>query len=263
MSSGHPGDILRAGQRLARMGLDTSIEILSLVFQVLLVWRCFAGGCSREYPIFFSLAFYNLCRSVLFPVLKYTEHPGFASFFWLSELVSWLLWFGVCWEIFRHIFPHGSTLRRIAGCVLVFSEVLAGLLFWTLSENPGTLILPDLLRKAGVAVGLWLGVNLGVAKYYAVQMGRNLEGMSCGLGLIVAVSVINFSAYGISGSFFSWLHIISPSAYLAGISIWIWALWRYVPRGVTRADIDGQEIIVDWAHAWSRIKEAFRRVARS
>lgn len=240
---------------------DGLIIALSLGLQTLLVCRCVLAGIWRRYPFFFGYIAYDLARMLLLAFLATTKHPAYATIFWLSELGASVLWFTIGWEIFRHTFPRNTALWQTAGTVVVIVLLSLAATFSFASERPGRLIIPDVERKAGVAVAVWLLSMVALARFYRLPMGQNVFGMTCAFGLKVSVSVMNFSALGMSASFFPFLRYVAPLSFLAALGILVWTMWSYMPNPSPSlaGEVASRETLIHWWHSWDRLRVTLRR----
>jgi hypothetical protein len=242
---------------------DTLILALSPSVQLLLLVRCLVNGCWRQYPFFFALVVYNLGRTVALGFLLYLSHPAYGYLFWPLEMASDVLCFGVAWEVFRHLFPRGSVLRRIAGTLLLATLVLLAAVF-SFFIGLGTALVPDVVRKVSITGAVWLYVNVAVARYYNISLSRNLMGMSCGLGIMLALAVMNIAVVEMARSFALWFYYIVSACFIAGVLIWIWATWVYtpMPRAGPEEEADAQKVLALWDESWRRIRSTFGKVTR-
>ena len=234
---------------------------VGIILQVVLVVRCSMLRMWSRHSFFFVFLVFNLLRTLSLPVMRQLGMPYYASVYWLSEFAIYALLYCVAFESYRRAFPHGSVARKVAGLAISLLLLLLAATF-LFSERPGALVIPDVLRKAGAALASWLVLVLIVARYFRLRLGRDLLSIIVGTGILISISVINLSAYGLSGSFFSLARYIGPACVLGVYLFWMYTLWYY-PPGVEPRVSEGvtvQQAQGNWQRAWQRLAQTLRKV---
>ncbi len=242
---------------------DYIIFAFGVGLQSLLLWRCMKTGLWRRYPLFFGYFLYTVVETTAQFVVFHVWYRWYAWVYWLSDLMAVFLKFAVGWEVFRHTFPCGSALREIAGRVLVLFLVLLAAAFYFGSGRPGSLMIPDMERKAGLAVAAWFVIVLAMARYYRVPFGRNIWGITVGIGTYLSISVVLWAAYSPSGPFLRFWHFAWPVSFGIMLAIWTWAMWSYAPNpplpALAAGDQDRRRVVVRWNQAWDGVGAAIRK----
>ncbi len=241
---------------------DYVIFGLGFALQLMLVWRCWVTQSWRAFPVFFSFLLYGSLRTPAVMALEILRHPASASVYWLSEIFLFVLMFCVGFEVYRRVFSGPAPLLSVAGWLVAFSLLGTAAAIYFGTTRPGTLIIPDVLRKAGLAIAVWVAVMLGVARYYAIRVRRNVLGIMIGVGLLASVSVINFAALGIATSYFPYMRYIGPLLFLGILLLWTWALWSVEPARVILSVGSSESeaaAFQQWHHSWHKISTTLRR----
>lgn len=210
--------------------VEYGLFCLVVGLQAILIWRGFQYSLFRRYPWFFTYLFYTTLTNLVQLPLKLMAAPTFPKFYWSTEMVAAVVRFAVAWEVYRQIFPRGTHLRRIAGTVLGISFFTLTVLFFAMGGNPVDSLIPDFMRKMGLAAAVWILLVLGLAQYYGIRIGRNIWGMSLGLLIFVSSEVVNFSAFALSHRMAPMWGYTRPLTYVLMLLIWAPALWCYKPN---------------------------------
>jgi hypothetical protein len=75
-----------------------------------------------------------------------------------------------------------------------------------------------------------------VVSYYRIDLGRNLLGITVGLGLYVGSTIVSHELRDYLGPAFNtgW-NAIQPYTYLVSLLVWTFTLWSYAPAAVPEA----------------------------
>ncbi len=232
--------------------------------QCILLWRCIRQRLSRFYPFFFAYFLYAFLRTVVLFPLYFLHHPAYAWWYWMSDLVGTLLWFAVAWEVFRQAFPRHSTLRSLAGRLLVFTLLALAIIFYLSGAKAGQSLIEDFERKLALATATWLLLVLAVARYYAVPIARNIWGMATGLLLLASTHLATFAAVELFPAFFPVWRLVNPCGYDLVLLIWTWTLWYYIPnRNVVVIDEPLlNQALSDWEQHWESLGTALRKAMK-
>ncbi len=240
--------------------LQYVIFALGLLLEVLVFWRGLRARLWRHYPFFYVYLGYVFVRSVGLFGLAEVQFTAYPIAYWVSEAAAALLRFFILWEVFRQTFAFVPALRRIVGQTL--SLLLIGLAAVSVMGNksPGS-VFADLERKTSLAQAVLLLTTLFLARYYGIPLGRNVWGMALGLGMYVAISVMNFAAVVLTESFIPYWRFSRPLSFIGMLAVWTWALWSYAPnpRPSTAALDVSERSLAHWAQAWSEVRTAVRK----
>jgi hypothetical protein len=247
------------------------ILLLSVALEVCLLWRLSRRQLWRRYIYFLSYVLYQLIVMdfLLFGVWRLAP-ALYRDFYWNAETLSAALRFLLVWEIFRHTFPRGSTLNRIASNAMALLSLGLGLfsvcVLWGFQayshfHSP----YPALERGFGLAQALLTLGILFLARYYGVAFGRNLWGIAVGFGAYVSISTVNFAAIDLYHSFLPYWQVLVPLSFTGMLAVWTWAVWTYGPNP-TPAVADEREQAVElgwWMERWARTLSTVRKVMHS
>jgi hypothetical protein len=249
----------------------TAIVLLAgIAVEIALVGCLLRKGLWRRYPAF---SIYVLCvvgRTLLLVFVQKLFPGSYTGFYWESDSVGLGLRFLVVWEVFRHTFPKGSVLQRtmskgfgVFGMGLLILAVGSFWSFETYSKIHS--VYPALERSFGFAQAvLILGVLL-TARYYGVQLGRNVWGMAVAFGAWISMSTANNAMIDLAHSFLPYWRLLRPLSFVAMFAVWTWAMWVYAPNPPLAADEQlSQEPGIDWWEKnWNRTISATRKVMHS
>ena len=242
------------------------VFVLAFFLPCTLLWRCTQQRLWPVYPFFLTYLSYTfLFTLILFPLSFLLSPPSYAKVYWLSDLPAVLLRLAVAWEVFRQTFPRHSGLRNLAGGLLASVLFALAILFFYLGgPRLGSSLVLDSVRKMGLSAAVCLLIVLGVARYYAVPIGRNIWGMAIGLLVYEAIEIANFAAIELAPSFFSVWRFIRPCGYDLMLLIWTWTLWSYLPnpRIVALEKPLLHQALSDWEHRWASVGTALRKAMK-
>jgi hypothetical protein len=236
------------------------------VLELILIWRIQRGRLWRTYPFLCIYLYYVAARTfILFGALKLWPSV-YAVLYWRSDLVATFLSLFIPWEVFRYTFPTQVTFRGVVLkglCALVAGLALAHWLSGrSLTTYGADSIFAVAERDASfVQAVLLLSILLG-ARYYGVILGRNLWGVTIGLGISVSISTANYAAFALLTSFMPYWQIIGPVSFVTMLGVWTWALWVYAPNPAFTASTleDREPYLSQWNEAWNRMLGTLRRI---
>ena len=232
--------------------------------QGLLFWRGYRCGLYPRYPLFYAYLFYTTFWSVLSGIPSVTKHPAYPTVIWTAQLIAAVLRFGVAAEIFRHVFPRDSSLRRTAGTVVAIALMLTALLFSAIDPSPGSSIILDSLRRIVLSVAVWIVLVLGLAHYYRIRIGRNIWGMTFGITLFSGSELVYWTSVDLFPSLRTFWWNIHPIAYVCMLMIWTWGLWNYSPNPeiVPLEEMDRHRLLSAWRDRSAAIVHTLRNVLK-
>jgi len=244
-----------------------SLLVIGLVLELCLVWRLLREGMWRIYSYFFLYILWVVLRTIALPGIAFLAPARFRSVFWMTEAIGLPLNFLVVWEVFRQVFPQGSSLRRVAskGFILAGLTLAVFLVdaFWGFKAYTvfNSLYLA-LERSFGFARAVLTMGLLLVGRYYGVPLGRNVWGIAVGFGGWASILTANNAIFDLDHSFIPFWRIVSPLSSMVMFGVWIWALWRYAPNPVLETG-DAAAVESDmnaWAESWDQTVSSTRRI---
>lgn len=249
--------------------LSLAIFLLSISFEIVLIWRFGQNGLWKSYGWLLAYLAYTLLVMDFGSFVVYHFFPGFyPNWYWNSESLSMGLRFCVLWEIFRHTFSEASSLNKLVSRALAAGSsipiLLSFLAFWSLlfyiSHDRLHYLYPALERSFGLVQAFLLAGIMAAAQYYRVRLGRNMWGLALGFGAFVSISTVIFSLVNLTGSFAPYMQVLSPLSFVSMLAIWTWSLWVYAPNpsfaiNTTRAE----NAAVRWWGAWAHMLTVIKR----
>src|SRR5882762_6574655 len=167
---------------------------IGVLLQSLLFWRAFRSRLLGRFPLFYTYLAYTAIWSLIVALPVVISRPGYSKEYWRSHLLGAMLRFGIAAELYRHVFPRNSPLRRRAGIVILFSLTLLAILFWIGGVGSGQYFVLDASRKISLTVAVWILVVLSLSYYYGIRIGRNVFGMAVGLLIFMGSELIRLAA---------------------------------------------------------------------
>jgi hypothetical protein len=253
-----------------------TLVLIGTALEVCLVWRLLRNGLVLKYPYF---SFYLFCVVLRTAALYAVQWYGvdrippdvYASYYWNTESIGIALRCLVVWEVFRHAFPHGSPLNRLAS--KGFGVIAFGLFILAIGTL-GTLwsyqtyakfhsLYPALDRSFGLAESAFILAILLTTKSYGIRFGRNLWGIAVGFGAWISLSTLDNAVIDLTHSFYPFLQFLRPLSFVGLLGSWTWALWEVSPvpaiahRTVPTAELD------TWTENWNHTQSSWRRVKPS
>lgn len=214
----------------------------NLLLIVLLV-RSVSGRFFSKYPIFYFYLSWALLDSFLSFYLYVVYPSGYERYYWSAEFLSVALGYCIIWEIYRQVLADYPGAARMAQSLLLlmFIALLTKVLVVVLAGRGSSLAgIPAVLeRNLRTVQAILLVCIVGLLLYYAIPVGRNLQGMISGYGLFVGASLANLTLGSRLGDQFQpWWQYLQPAAYLLSLLIWTGTLWMYVPNPKPKATIE-------------------------
>jgi len=258
--------IIMAGQLLTQTAWWSTNAL-----EGLLVLRALWGRFFWKYPIFYFYLSYVLFESLL-RFYFYVFNPGlFSSVYWSTQFVSVTIGYCIIWEIFRQAladYPGAARVARIC-LLMIFLLVLSKVFLSAWGGSLPSLLrtLADLERYLRVVQAALLVAIVGLLAYYAIPIGRNIEGMLLGYGLFIGMTVLHLVLRSYLGDAFQpvWQHLGWVS-YSAALLVWCATLWSYhpSPRPSPEVEIerDYQRLALHTSRVLRRINADLIRVIR-
>jgi len=118
-------------------------------------------------------------------------------------------------------------------------------------------------RSFGFAQSIFILIILLTARYYGVQMGRNLWGIAVGFGAWISISTVNYALFDLTGSFFPYWQFLRPLSFVGLLAVWTWALWDKSPGPYLADRLVPAAALDAWTQSWNRTQDSLRRVKPS
>jgi hypothetical protein len=253
--------------------LSQAIVLLGTSFEVCLVWRLLRNGLTPRYPYFSAYLFCVILRTLaLYAVQWYgienIPPDVYKSYYWNTESIGVALRCLVVWELFRHTFPRGSALNRTVskglGLIALGLLIFAVATFWSYQAYATFhSVHPALDRSFGFAQSvLILGILL-TARYYDIQLGRNLWGIAVGFGAWISISTVNNAMIDLTHSFLPYWQFVRPLSFVAMVAVWTWAVWEAAPNPQVAEQPVSVSELTAWTEDWNRTLSSVRRAGPS
>jgi hypothetical protein len=214
---------------------------MAIVLEGVPLLRAAEAKFIKHYKLFYLYLSFVLLRDLCL-LAPYFFWPQFYTYaYWCSEPVGVLLGCGLVWEVYKVALVRYPGTARLARNVLGFLFVLASTRIlvkaWT-SPNwiPGRTLF-EIERDLRMGQGALLAALVVLFGCYAIPLGRNLKGITCGYGLFLATSVVNLMLRDEIGNSFqhAWEYI-QPLSYLLVLVVWCATLWSYSPNPVPASE---------------------------
>ena len=246
--------------------LDYLVGGVGTFLQVLILARGVFTRTYTYYGFFYAALFYSFLES-LFIIHLTIHNPTYSpqAGIWLRS-ISPLFGFLTAWEIYRQVFAEFSSLRvRVARILSPVLLILVGASFAADFAARPLHRFPVLAVEwqCRLAQATILAFALVFAKYYTVQLGRNILGMAYGFGLFVSVAVANLALRGQFGAAHPYVDYIYTLSTLATYGVWCWSLWHFAPspqaQKAAAIDIKKERLAQNINAAWERALDALKR----
>jgi hypothetical protein len=253
--------------------LSLLVWSLGLLLELAILIRAVAKRTLTKFPYFHVYIFCVFCVSAGLG-LPYSVSPEFYyKWYWPTEFATLMAGCGVILEILRHAldsYPGAERLARLAslGCFgATFCYVV--LRAATRPDVASSLaVTVELERDLRVVQALLLAAILVILFYYGIAIGKNVKGLILGFGAYVGTSLMALALRAFLGPRFnsSW-EILQSGAYLFALTVWMVALWSYVPQPApadrVRMDGDYEALAGATRDILNSLRSSFRRTAGS
>ena len=249
------------------MILSLAIGLAGPVLELLALFLLLRRGLWRVYRLFFVYAIWLFAANSALLLTDHVHHfrEIYPAVYWHVDSVDIVLRLLVVWEVFRQTFPKNSGLRRSLSkglAIIAFMLlVLAGGTLWGYQNYNGLRSLHLALdRSFGFVQAVMILGTLGVARYYGVRFGRNIQGIALGFGTWASISTANSAMVDLAHSFLPYGDYLRPVSFVFMLVVWIWALWVYEPNPPI---IESQPAELNqWTEEWNRTLSAARTIIR-
>jgi len=242
-----------------------SMFVLGVTLEVCILWRLVRTALWHEFPYFsFYVAYVFVVTLFLFAIETF-QPRWYRALFWGDEIISIPLRFLVIWEVFRHIFPKGSALRRtvsrgfiaVALALLVFAVGS----FWSYETyTEFHVIIPALDRSFGFAQAVMILSILFAAGYFGLPLGRNLRGLAVGFGVYASIVTANNAMIDLlKQSYLPYWTFLSAASFVLTLGIWSWAVWIQAPNPRIAGVGAGVPDIARWTEGWNQTTASVRK----
>jgi hypothetical protein len=234
-----------------------------VLLQCFLFWRAFRCRLLARYAFFYGYLTYTVLWNLVIYLPPVMRLSAYSKLYWWSHVLAAILRLGIAAEIYRHVFPPNSPLRRRAGIIVLCVLTLLALVFWVSGAGPGHYLL-DALRKIAFAVAAWILVVLGLAQYYGIRIGRNISGMAVGLLIFMGSELVHLSAMDLFPRLRVIWGYVHPITFVCMLAIWTSTLWRYAPNPPSPAPDRAlaREFLSAWQDRWAQVSNVLRRMVK-
>jgi len=185
-----------------------------------------------------------LTSSLVLLFLRPATSYAYLIGYWVSEMVTVALSFGITWEIYTEALSPYPGMRKLARTLLratfavVGAKAAVGL--W---GNPSlTAAIIEFERDLRVLQALLLLALLGLVAHYALPLGRNVRCLLIGYGLYLGIRVATLNELFQMGLLFRpWVSLISQCGWVIAAAIWgvgMWSCSSSAPEVVESFDCD-------------------------
>jgi hypothetical protein len=245
-----------------------TLEFTGVVLQMILLWRLSRGSMWRTYGGFSLFALWLLLRSLALYITQGSMSPGaYRAIYWETDLADMVLRFLLVWEVFHHTFPKGSGLHKIVSkgfTVVAFGLVIFSVgIVWSYEAYARFhSVYPVIERSFGFAQAVMILGLLLTARYYGVQLGRNVWGIAVAFGAWSSLSTANNAMIDLRHSFLPYWQLLLPLSAVAMFAVWVWAVWVYAPNpALATQDVPALSSDLDrWTQDWDQANSTVRRV---
>ncbi len=221
--------------------LTQTLWWLGMALELTLLLRAVRNNLLKTFPIFYTYLAYVLVESLV-RFYVYVQFPSFYGLsYWVTQLGSTLLGYGVVWEICRQaVARYPGTFRMTRNAiVLIFVIVICKVVVssltsegWSLAQTTG-----ELERDFRTVQAFLILAIVGLLVHYRIQIGRNLRGMIWGYGFFIGTSILNLTFRSFLGEVFQiWWQYLQPVAYVVVLLIWCATLWSSHPNPEPETD---------------------------
>ena len=249
--------------------IQYAIFWLGMGLEFLILWRGVRLGLVRHYPYLYIYLASAFVRVVCLIPLREISSPFYPLAYWWSHALMSIFRFLILWEIFRQCFFLRKSIRAVASAIilLVLTGLFAAFLFdfgvATGLFSPRSFF-PDFERRINLSQVAVLVAIMSMVQYYGIRLGRNMWGVSIGLGSYLALSIVNHALLEQISSYFPLWQWTSSLSFVGLLGIWTWALWRYEPNpaagAMDRSGLDSQQ--AGWERAWMQTRKSLTRVLK-
>jgi hypothetical protein len=244
------------------------IFIAGIALEVLLICRLSLDKIWRRYPYFFAYVVFVIVQTVVLYAIFRLARSFYVPWYLNSGMVNLWARFLVVWEVFRHTFPSRSSLRRIVSggftaALLLVGTLLAAMTWGIQTYGRSHSVYRALDRSFGFAQAVLILLVLIVARYYHVELGRNVWGMAVAFGMYSSLSTANSAFVDMFHFFFPYWALIGPLSLVVMLTMWTWSVWTFYPNPVVvgaGAVADNAHDLREWAEGWGQTVSTVRKV---
>jgi len=230
---------------------------VGLLLQALLAVTLLAKQNSKRFPFFAAYSFFCFVESAVlyglwFAGTQYISPRRSVQGFWIAEIISLMLGFGVIYEIFRKLFSSYSALRALANRLFQWASVALAFMgflviyFQVLSPYGPVVDAMYVVEEATrtIEVGLLLFLFL-FANAFGLHWRQSVFGIALGFGIFISVELIAVTMkLQFSGTF----NIVRSIAFDTSLLLWLGYL--LAPESATqRTDVPKLSQLEQWNQA--------------
>jgi len=232
------------------LSLPTFLQYLGYALLTLLLIQYVRGGHWLRFPFFSGYLFPMAFRafSLIWAGLNLSSE-AYMHFYWItSNIVSVLrllvIWEVLCWAVLQRPTLHRG-LRLVS---LLYFCVMAGLCLGMKAEGAYYV---DIERKLSLVAVLWAAIILLAMLAFSIRPSRPIWAMVVGLGIYVAVYLMNQASFDLFRGFAIW-RLIRQFDFSIMIGIWLWGFWK--PAAPEPATQNGDADLTEWNKKWGTAK---------
>jgi hypothetical protein len=211
--------------------LTKFVWIAGLLLELTMLARMISTGLYRRLPIFCVYITVVFASSASIMALYGYNRPYWFAF-WTWEIVTLLLGYGVVLEVMHLAFedyPGAERMARYLGFV-AFALVFAGVAITAWMHRLSLIVAKDAMdgieRDLRIVEALFLFIVAAVVMHYGIELGKNVNGVAMGMGIYVAVALVNQAlSVQFGNAYVSFFTFVQSDAYLLTLGIWTVAVW--------------------------------------
>lgn len=232
-------------------------HILLVVLAVLL----FRRKLVREFPVFFAYTVFEILQFViLFPLLYLGFMALYAPVFYVTEIISAGLRFGIIYEIFNKVFGNFASLKgfhgsffRWATALLMVAAVLIVAYTPTTQTDRTDIIMNVVDRTVSIMQCGLLLVLVAVAYFFRLSWRSYIFGIALGLAIYDGLKLLDWTIGDRLGSLAtnSFFTLFLMAAYHCSVLFWVVTLLLLQPERVRIAPVSSSTL-EEWNHSLER-----------
>jgi hypothetical protein len=231
---------------------------------VLLLISAVRGKFFTKYPLFYTYVTGSLlAASARFFFFTFrASHPDeYNLVYWYTQFLLVAGGHAVVWQIYAHtLLPyHGAAKMARVLVSAVYVLILMEICFFVLAGHAEDLTasIIRLERNLQGIQAVLLVLFSMLVWYYGIPLGRNVQGLLLGYGLLVVTRLITLTFRSVLGTdFYSWWYYSEPICIFATLLIWFLGFRSYYPNPEPECEI---ELEHDYNMATQRTLEALEK----
>jgi len=210
---------------------------------VLLLLSAFRARFLKTYPLLYLYVAGWFLAGILRFYFFISQSDEYSPFYWYTQFLLVAGGYAVVWQIYSHTlrgYPGTAKMARVL-VSSVYAVVLIEVFFYILAGQAerltGSIIRLERNFQGVQAVLLILFATL--VWYYGIPLGRNVQGLLLGYGLLVGARLVTLTLRSVLGTaFYSWWYYSEPICILATLLIWSVAFRSYCPNPAPEYEVE-------------------------